>query len=130
MNISESERQTVESVMRAMQQGREGEQLMMSLFNDDATFIEPFTGMPRTHQGLVAIREAFLDSTSQSPPDLNLKVDRLDKEEDTLRAAWSCTSSAFPTPMKGVDLFQLRAGKIQRLEVTVTEMPDFGGGHP
>lgn len=128
--MNSKEQDIVEDVFRAMQQGADGEALMLSLFNDDATFIEPFTGQPRTHQGVDEIRRAYLESTAESPPGLSLILDRLDKDDNGLRAEWTCTSVVFPTPMRGFDIFRFREGKIQSLEIVVTEMPDFGGGHP
>lgn len=129
MSIQEQDRQTVEGVFRAMQQGPEGEALMVSLFSEDAHYIEPFSGEIKTHRGLAEIRTCFLESVSHGPPDLTLSLDRLDKEGENLRADWTCTSVAFPTPMKGYDLFTIREGKIHRLEIVVTDMPDFGEEH-
>lgn len=130
MNISEQEQTIVEDVFTAMQRGADGEDLMMSLFNEDAVFTEPFTGEPRTHRGKDEIRTAYLESSKESPPGLSLQLDRLDRDEEGLRAEWTCTSAVFPTPMRGYDLFKLKNGRIESLEIVVTEMPDFGGGHP
>lgn len=130
MSVTDHDRQTVESVFRAMQQGPSGEALMVSLFAEDAEFTESFTGQPQTHRGTDEIRAAFLASVQHSPPDLALQLDRLDKEGEELKATWTCTSSAFPTPMRGYDMFRIRDQKIVKLEIVTTEMPDFGGGHP
>jgi ketosteroid isomerase-like protein len=119
----------IEEMFKAMQLGPAGEGSMMELFAADATFTEPFTGTPRTHHGAEAVRQAFRDSWREdSPRDLKLTVDRIDVDGDRIRADWTCTSSAFPTPMRGIDFFRIRDGRIQELEITVTEMPDFGGG--
>jgi hypothetical protein len=96
---------------------------MMSLFHEDATFIEPFSGQPVTHRGHDAIRESFRQQTAHPLPDMVLTLDRVDLDGGTVRAEWTCNSSAFPTPMRGHDLFTIRDGKIERLEIVVTGMP-------
>lgn len=124
MPASPSDRNIVEKLFRAMQMGPAGEADMMSLFAEDATFIEPFSGAPTTHEGKKAIGDSFRGMWSDSPPDLRLTLDRLDMDGDRVRAEWTCTSPVFPTPMKGYDLFTIRNGKIARLEINVTSAPD------
>lgn len=127
MSVSASDRSLVEDLFRAMQAGPAGEQLMMSLFLDDAVFIEPFGGQPVTHQGHEAIRESFRQQTAHPLPDMKLTLDRVDLDGPVVRAEWTCTSSAFPTPMRGHDLFTIKDGKIERLEIVVTGMPGVDG---
>ena len=92
----------------------------MSLFADDADFIEPFSGEPRTHEGFEAIREAFRDSWKEDPPpDMKLILDRAYRDGDRVRADWTCASPVFPAPMKGYDPFTIRGGKIARLEIVM-----------
>jgi ketosteroid isomerase-like protein len=105
-----------------MQAGRGGEEAMVSLFHDDAVFIEPFSGRPVTHTGREAIRESFRQQTEHPLPDMRLTLDRVDAEGAAVRAQWTCTSAAFPAPMQGHDLFTIRGGKIARLEIVVTNM--------
>ena len=94
----------------------------MSLFADDAVFIEPFSGEPKTHAGFEVIREAFRDSWKEPPPpDMKLVLDRVDRDGDRVRAEWTCTSPVFPAPMKGCDLFTIRDGKIARLEIVMLD---------
>jgi ketosteroid isomerase-like protein len=124
MPLSESERIVVENLFKAMQAGPAGERLMLSLFHDDAVFIEPFSGQPVTHSGLDAIRESFKQQTAHPLPDMKLTLDRVDIDGEVVRAQWTCSSSAFPTPMRGYDLFKIRDGKISRLEIIVTIPPD------
>ena len=120
MTLEATERRLVDNLFKAMQMGPGGEELMMSLFADDAVFIETFTGEPRTHEGFEAIRQAFRDSWEEEPPpDMKLILDRADRDGDQIRADWTCTSPVFPAPMKGYDLFTIRDGKIQRLEVVM-----------
>lgn len=120
MSIDNVERGVVDNLFKAMQMGPEGEELMMSLFDEDAVFIEPFSGEPKTHEGFEAIREAFRDSWKEpAPPDLKLVLDRADRDGDRVRADWTCTASVFPAPMKGYDVFTIRGGKISRLEIVM-----------
>jgi ketosteroid isomerase-like protein len=113
----------VEGLFRAMQAGPGGEHLMLSLFHEDAVFIEPFSGRPVTHSGHDAIRASFRQQTEQPLPDMQLTLDRVDMDGGLVRAQWTCSSSAFPAPMRGHDLFTIRDGKIARLEIIVTGVP-------
>lgn len=123
MSVTQSDREVVENLFKAMQAGPTGEQLMMTLFRDDAVFIEPFSGQPVTHSGQAAIRESFQQQTAHPLPDMKLTLDRIDLDGGIVRADWTCSSSAFPAPMRGHDLFTIREGKIARLEIVVTSMP-------
>ena len=123
MSVSASDRAVVEALYRAMQARPGGEEAMVSLFHDDAVFIEPFSGQPVTHTGRAAIGESFRQQTAHPLPDMRLTLDRVDAEGSAVRAQWTCTSSAFSAPMRGHDLFTIRDGKIARLEIVVTDMP-------
>jgi len=123
MSVSASDTTVVENLFKAMQAGRSGEQLMMSLFHDDAVLIEPFSGKPVTHVGHDAIRENFKQQACHPLPDLKLTLDRVDLDGAVVRAVWTCSSSAFPQPMCGHDLFTIKDGKIARLEIIVPGMP-------
>jgi hypothetical protein len=127
MAVKETDRKVVESLFRAMQAGPGGEEPMMSLFWADAVFVEPFSGQPLTHVGHAAIRESFRQQTANPLPDMQLTLDRIDLDGSMVRAEWTCTSSAFPAPMRGHDLFTIRDGKIERLEIVVTAMPGAPG---
>src|SRR6516225_1518588 len=104
MAVSASDQQIVEQLFRAMQAGPDGEEAMMALFSSDAVFIEPFSGRPMTHTGTAAIRESFRQQTAQPLPDMKLTLDRVDMDGSAVRAQWTCSSSAFPAPMRGHDL--------------------------
>jgi len=124
MRADEQQRKTVEDLFKAMQAGPEGEEAMLSLFTDDAVFVEPFSGPPQTHTGKAAIRQSFRDQWKNPLPDLKLVLDRVDFDGRQVRAEWTCTSPVFESPMRGYDLFTLDgAGKIKRLEIIVTEAP-------
>ena len=124
MGIGAQERKMVESVFKAMQSGPSGEEGMMALFDHRAVLIEPFSGKPQTHVGKDAIRASFRDQWKHPLPDFKLTLDRVDLDGPQVRAEWTCTSSAFPTPMRGYDLFTLNDDeKIARFEIIVTEAP-------
>jgi ketosteroid isomerase-like protein len=127
MSISTSDRAVVERLFRAMQAGADGEGEMMALFAPDATFIEPFSGQAIAHSGRNAIRESFRQQTAHPMPDMKLTLDRVDLDGSIVKANWTCTSSAFPAPMRGHDLFTIQNGQITRLEIIVTDMPGMPG---
>lgn len=95
----------------------------MALFADDAVYTEPFTGRSRTHHGLAAIRQCFLESWRSPPPDLKLRVDRVDLDGERVQALWTCTSPAFDGPVQGRDAYVVRDGKIAQLTVTLLGSP-------
>lgn len=100
--VAAKRQQVVEALFKAMQAGPSGESAMMELFADDAVFIEPFSGQPQTHVGKAAIRDNFRDQWKNPPPDLTLTLDRVDLDDEQLRAEWHCTSPLFPSPMRGM----------------------------
>lgn len=123
MPVSEQDRAAVDGLFRAMQAGPLGEDALMGLFADDAVLVEPFGGHVRTHSGLPAIRASFRETWKDPLPDMDLQVERVDQDGGRVRAEWTCASSVLPVPMRGFDLFEVREGKIRRLEIIVTEMP-------
>lgn len=123
MSVSPQDRKVIENLYQAMQAGPSGESAMLSLFAEDAIFIEPFSGVPKTHVGLPAIRATFQDMCKEPLPDMRLQLDRVDLDGGRIRAAWTCYSSAFPEPMRGVDHFTIEHGKIHRLEIVLISMP-------
>ncbi|MEK6674156.1 MAG: nuclear transport factor 2 family protein [Planctomycetota bacterium] len=126
MIVSEGDRKIVENLFKAMQKGPSGESDMMALFAENAVFIEPFSGQLQTHTGKPAIRDSFRAMWQNPAPDLALTLDRVDVDGAVVRAEWTCTSPVFPAPMHGYDLFTVRSGKIDRLEIVVTDMPPMG----
>lgn len=126
MPVSTADRKVVEDLMHAMQAGPAGEETLLGLFAEDGVLVEPFTGKMQTHVGKQAIRASLREMSKTRAPDLKLMLDRVDVDGGKLRADWSCTSSILPAPMRGHDFFELRGGKISRLEIYVTEMPGMG----
>jgi ketosteroid isomerase-like protein len=124
--VDEKERQVVEDLYRAMQIGPAAEETIMALFAEDAVLVEPFTGKPQAHAGKPAIRASLAAMWQKRAPDLVLNLDRVDLDGETVRAEWTCTSAVLPGPMRGCDLLTVRSGKVTRMEIVITEMPQFG----
>ncbi len=116
-----SPRAVVDRYFHAMRAGSAAEAELMALFHDDAVYVEPFTGRPRTHQGHVAIRRCFVEAWRDPPADLELCVDRVDLDGERVLAQWTCASPSFPGPVQGRDTYVIRDGKIARLEVTLLD---------
>jgi len=124
MTVSTKQRDIVDRFFKAMQAGRDGEENLMALFAQDAVMTDPFAGEPQTHRGIDAVRESFRCTWEQPAPDVKLEVSRVDLDGESVRAEWTCTAPIFPSPIRGYDVFDIRDGKISRLEIVVTEMPD------
>lgn len=110
--------EVVHEYFRAMQTGRAAADALFALFHDDAVYVEPFTGQPRTHEGRTAIEACLRDGWEREPPDLVLEVNRIDVDGDVVRSEWTCTSPVFEAPVRGVDVCTVRDGRIERLEVS------------
>ena len=112
-------RTLVDAWFAAMRRGAKGEEELLALFHDDAEYVEPFSGEPRLHVGKEAIRACLRQGWEQPMPDLELTVDRVDVDGARVRAEWTCSTSAWPNAISGVDLYTLRDGRISRLETTL-----------
>ena len=121
--ISPQDRSTVERYLALMQAGSSGIDDLVNLFDDDAVYVEPFTGEPRMHTGKAAIRAFFARALEQEMKQARLTLDRLDIDGDRLRSEWTCEVPVMSGPLRGFDLLSLRDGRIVRLETTVTEFP-------
>lgn len=128
MPVSNQDQQLVEKMFKAMQAGAAGLDDMMRLYTDDAVIVEPFSGEVQTHSGKADV-QAFFEGTFEHGPPLTLKMDRVDMDGPRVKAEWTCTSPVFTGPMKGHDLFTIVGGLIKRLEINVTEMPEFNEPH-
>ncbi len=123
MSVMAVHRRVIENLYKAMQAGPAGENEALALFAKDAVFIENFGGSPKTHPGIAAIRAAFQKWNEDPPPDVRLELDRVDLDGGRVRAEWTCYSSVFSEPMRGIDHFTIEHGKIRCLEVVVTQRP-------
>jgi ketosteroid isomerase-like protein len=113
--------EVVQSYFDAMKAGAAEVETLVALFADDAVYIEPFGGEPRTHSGRAAIEATLRAGMASPPPNMTLEVDRIDVDGDTVTSAWTCMSPAFPQPMRGVDVCTVHEGRIRRLEVRMAK---------
>ncbi len=127
MPVTTTDQRIIEDLFKAMQTGPAAENDLLALFAEDGVLVEPFTGQMQTHQGKPAIKASLVPMWSNRAPDMKIKLDRVDMQDSTIRAEWTCTASVMPGPMRGYDLFQIQGGKIKRLEINITEMPQFPG---
>lgn len=127
MPVTAEDRSVVEQVFQAMHARGEGEKKMMSLFDQNAVLTEPFSGQPRTHSGWNAIRDWFREAVQQMPPEMVIKMDKIDMAGDQVRADWTCSAPFFEFPMKGYDLYTIRSGKIVKADYVVTQSPPMPG---
>jgi hypothetical protein len=110
---------TIEQFFRAMQVGATAESEMMSLFDEDAEYCEPFSDKTQTHKGKIAIRQAFLLGWQNPLPEMQLEVDRFDIDDQTVTVDWTCHSPALPNGKgRGTNVFLLKNGLIKRLVTT------------
>lgn len=118
----------VHRYFEAMQAGEEQADVLFELFAEDAIYVEPFTGAPRTHTGRAAIEQCMRDSWKDAPPDLELVVNRVHVDGQIVRSEWTCNSPVFETPVKGVDVCEVNDGLICRLEVAHSSLHEPGKG--
>ncbi len=116
-NLTPEHRNLVNRFFEAMQAAGTQEKEMMQLFDEDAVYVEPFSGTPREHTGKEAIRSAMVAGWKYPLPDMRLEVERVTTDGTTVRADWVCYSPALPNGRgAGTNEFTLRAGLIIRLE--------------
>jgi ketosteroid isomerase-like protein len=118
MSVAPADQRLVETYLKSMQRGPSGLDDLVSVFADDAVYVEPFSGngRPAEHRGKAVIRQFFQGSLPRNPPDFTVTLNRLVLDGEQLRADWTCTGSMFPGPMRGYDLYTIRNGKVARLE--------------
>ena len=104
----------------AMRRGAEAEDELVALFHPDAVYTEPFiTDTPAV--GIDEIRARFRKGWEQPLPDMELDVLSIEVDGPTARSRWECRSPALPGPVRGEDHYQIRDGRIARLDVTISE---------
>lgn len=126
MSAATTPRAVVDAYVAAMNAGPPGAGALAELFAEDAVYAEPFSALGRsqtTHAGIVAIRAFIRESAGNKPPDMRIALDRVDVDGERIRAEWTCTAELFGGPMRGYDVYIIRAGKIARLDTTLTERP-------
>ncbi|MBL8683516.1 MAG: nuclear transport factor 2 family protein [Myxococcales bacterium] len=105
-----------------MQAGLSHEASMMSLFAEDAAYVEPFSGAPRTHEGRAQIAAVMRASMASPLPEMRIEYARIDTTGSSATVAWTCFSPALPGGKgSGVNVFTFRDGVITRLETTLDD---------
>jgi len=124
--MSQNDEVIAKQYFSAMRRKGDGVGDLIALFDDNAVYVEPFStmGHPTVRSGKSDIATFLRATPENAPPDMEVSVDRLDREGENVRAEWTCTSAGFARPMRGYDIFEIRNGKITRLETTLTERPD------
>lgn len=123
-SVSARDRATIERYLAAMQAGPGGIDDLIGLFDDDAVYVEPFSGQPQVHTGKTEIRAFFKRALEQEMRDARLTLQRLDIDGDRLRSEWTCYVPVMQAELRGFDLLSLRDGRIVRLETNLTQAPD------
>lgn len=110
--------ETISRYFAAMRRGAAGEGDLMSLFAEDATYVEPFSGNSEPAVGHEQIRDRLRAGWDNPLPDLELDVLTMEIVASHAKSSWECRSSAFPQPVRGSDSYTFNSvGAIQRLEV-------------
>ena len=116
-----TERQVIDSYFAAMRRGAAAEEEMMALFADDAVYTEPFSGESEPAVGKEAVRARLRAGWEAPLPDLELDVLEVEVDGAVARTRWECRSPALPGPVQGEDRYEIREGRITRLEVTLLD---------
>lgn len=112
-----TEKQIIDRYFAAMRRGAAAEEDMMALFAEDAVYVEPFTGDSQPAIGKEAVRDRLRLGWEFPLPDMELDILSVDVAGPTARSTWECRSPALPGPIRGEDHYEIRDGKIIRLEV-------------
>ena len=104
----------------AMQAGPDGLDRLATLFREDATYHEPFSGQSTPHTGRAAIVTAFQASRSDAFDDAVIQLHDVDVQGETITIGWTCISQAIPGGQgSGTYVFELRDGQIASLVTTL-----------
>lgn len=116
-----SVREVIDGYFAAMRRGAAAEEEMMELFADDAVYVEPFTQTAGPAIGKDAVRARLRKGWEFPLPQLELEVLELEIDGPQARTRWECRSPALPEPIRGEDHYEIRDGKIVRLEVRLLD---------
>ena len=116
---SGDDRDVVERYFAAMRRGSDAEHELLSLFAEDAVYVEPFSGEVRRWVGVDEIRAALRAGWETPMPDMTLEVRQIEVTGDGARSAWTCTAEALGGAVDGSDLYEIVDGRITRLEVRI-----------
>jgi hypothetical protein len=101
---------------------------MMALFTPDAVYDEPFSGATEPAVGIDAIRDRLRAGWATPLPDMELEVLAVDVAGDGAVSRWECRSPAFPSPVRGRDVYEFHNGRIAVLRVTIDDLDDHENG--
>lgn len=112
----DTERAVIERYYRAMEAGSRSQ--MDGLFTADAVYSEPFSkgGVETVHQGREGIVGWLAASFEAGNKGVTITLDRIDVDGNDIVAEWTCVGPMLPGPMKGHDRYQLKDGRIARLD--------------
>ena len=104
----------------AMRRGAAAEEELVALFHADAVYSEPFSD-DAPAVGIDAIRARFRKGWEQPLPDMEIDVLSVEVDGLNARSRWECRSPALPEPVRGEDRYEIREGRIARLDVTISD---------
>lgn len=104
----------------AIRGGPDAEDELLALFADDAEYVAIADDARQRHVGHDQIRAGVRGARAVVPWGAWLCVDRVEVAGQRVRADWTCHSPAFALPVRGVNEYTIRAGKIVRLQTTLT----------
>jgi len=112
----------------AMQAGPHGLGALASIFAEDATYSEPFSGRTEPHKGPKAIVAAFDASRSSAFDDAVINLSAVEVSGETITVSWICISQAISGGRgSGTNIFQLKGGLITSL-VTTLDVAEVSSG--
>ena len=115
-----SVQEVVQRYFAAMRRGATAEDELMTLFHADAEYSEPFT-TEGPAVGIAVIRARFRHGWERPLPDMEIEVLSVDVDGSIAHSRWECRSPALPGPIRGEDRYEIRDGRIVKLEVTITD---------
>ena len=111
----------IDRYFAAMRRGPAAEADLLALFDRDALYSEPFSGLEEPARGVEAIRARFRQGWASPPPDMELDVLEVTVNDDQATTDWECRSPAFERPVRGRDHYRFENGRIAELRVTISE---------
>lgn len=115
-----SNEEVIHRYFAAMRRGAEAEADLLAMFHADATYVEPFT-MDDPAIGISQIQQRFRKGWESPLPELELDVLAIEIDGPLATSRWECRSPGLPGPIRGEDRYEIRDGRIARLEVRMLE---------
>lgn len=111
-------KKVIVSYFAAMRRGATAESDLVSLFDEEAVYDEPFSGRSPA-VGIDAIRERFRLGWETPLPEMELDVLMVTVDGREGLSRWECRSPALPGPVRGEDAYEIVDGRIKRLVVKI-----------